>query len=203
MVGNERLPGSEPAVRRHVGGIEDAPADPAAARCDKIFRVLDQDARSSRWHAVREIGDGHIGDGHMATASMAIGAATCLWVALVQAWLIVVSYANREGLVVRIIPGSRDLLRSHIDYLMMAQFLFVFYVAFRFMALVAPVWLVAVLVFGSFFNPFAFFIRAMRPHYLEKPPGWFKGLLAISCSATTIGYAVVAYDIVIAAVRAA
>ena len=135
----------------------------------------------------------------MTTAFVALGAAVCLGVALLEAWLIVAHFSNPRGAVARAIPGGKDLLRSHIDYLMMAQFLFAFYALFRVTALAPAAWIVAALCFGSFFNPFAFLVRATRPHYLETPPGLFKGLLAVSCTATTIGYAATAWILVRAA----
>ena len=50
----------------------------------------------------------------------------CLIVALIEAWLLVAVFSSDDSPVSRIVPGRQDLLRSHIDYLMMSQFLFVF-----------------------------------------------------------------------------
>ncbi|MCI4678775.1 hypothetical protein K9U39_00640 [Rhodoblastus acidophilus] len=131
----------------------------------------------------------------MGPAFLAVGGAVCLSVAIIEAWLIVAHFASSDGPVARLIPGGRDLVRSHIDYLMMALFLFVFYGLCRVMPFSPSLWIIAALCFGSFFNPFAFFVRAAKPGYLEAPPVWFKLMLTISCIATTVGYGVMAWTI--------
>lgn len=82
---------------------------------------------------------------------------------------------------------------------MMAQFLFVFYGLYRFMSLTPPVWVIAAMVVGSFFNPFAFLVRALKPDYLKAPSGPFKAMLTVSCIATTAGYGATAWMIAVAA----
>jgi len=113
----------------------------------------------------------------------------CLIVALIEAWLVVAVTAAENGPVAKLIPGRQDLLRSHIDYLMMSQFLFIFYMLFGHFSVAPPVWLVACVCLGSFFNPLAFLIRAMRPAYLKQPPAPFTIMITVSCLLTTIGYA--------------
>jgi hypothetical protein len=139
----------------------------------------------------------------MQTAFVAIGGSVCLFVALIQSWIIVAHFSNPGGMAARIIPGGKDLVRSHIDYLMMAQFLFVFYGLFRLLSVAPPVWLVVLICFGSFFNPFAFFLRAMRPSYLEAPALPYSIMITVSCVATTVGYAAVAWILAHAALVAA
>lgn len=124
----------------------------------------------------------------MYDAYLVVTASLCLTVALIQAWLLVARFSADEGPVARLIPGKQDLLRSHIDYLMMAQFLFVFYALYKYFAVTPPLWLVTAICIGSFFNPFAFFVRALRPSYLKSPPAPFMAMITISCILTTIGY---------------
>lgn len=129
----------------------------------------------------------------MYDAYFVLAGAICLAVALVQAWLLVARFASDEGPVARLIPGKQDLLRSHIDYLMMAQFLFVFYALYAHFALSPPAWLVMATCIGSFFNPFAFFVRALRPQYLKSPPAAFMAMITLSCVLTTVGYGATAW----------
>lgn len=117
----------------------------------------------------------------------------CLSVALVQAWLLVAVFSSEEGSIAKLIPGRQDLLRSHIDYLMMSQFLFIFFMLFRSLSLTPPLWLMACVCIGSFFNPFAFFVRAIKPSYLKSPPLLFTAMITVSCILTTVGYAACAW----------
>jgi hypothetical protein len=135
----------------------------------------------------------------MYNAYLAVAASVCLIVALIEAWLMVAVLSGEDGPMNRLIPGGKELLRSHIDYLMMAQFLFVFYGLFRVLQIAPPFWLVGCLCVGSFFNPFGFLVRAVKPSYLKNPPTAFTAMMITSCIATTIGYGATAYLIASAA----
>jgi hypothetical protein len=54
----------------------------------------------------------------------------CLIFALFEAWMLVIVFSNPGGKLAELIPGFQDLLKSHVDYLMMSQFLFIFYMLF-------------------------------------------------------------------------
>lgn len=135
----------------------------------------------------------------MPNALLAVAAAVCLLMALIESWLLVVVLSSETGPLAKAIPGSKDLLRSHIDYLMMAQFLFVFYGLLRLLAVTPSIWVVVAICFGSFCNPLAFLIRALKPAYLKAPPAIFTGFLTVSCLATTAGYVSVGWIVVSAA----
>jgi hypothetical protein len=117
----------------------------------------------------------------------------CLTVALIQSWLLVAVFSSDSSPVSKIIPGRQDLLKSHIDYLMMAQCLFIFFMLYRALGLTPPGWVIACLSIGSFFNPFAFFVRAMKPSYLKAAPAVFTAMITVSCILTTVGYGVSAW----------
>jgi hypothetical protein len=135
----------------------------------------------------------------MLNSYILIGGTICLIVALIEAWVILVRFSSETGPVAKIVPGGRDLLRSHIDYLMMAQFLFIFFGLARISGLQYSAWIVGALCFGSFFNPFGFLVRALRPSYLEAPPKIFLSLMITSCVATTLGFSAAAITLVRAA----
>ncbi len=132
---------------------------------------------------------------------LVVSAGLCLAVALVEAWLLVGRVASEHGLLARWFPGKQDLLRSHIDYLMMAQLLFVVFLMFRSFDLAPSPYIVLATCIGSFGNPLAFLVRAMRPRYLEMPPLAFTAMIGISCILTTLGYGASAYMLADAALR--
>ena len=68
----------------------------------------------------------------------------------------------------RLLPNTRDLLASHLDYLMMTLFLLAFYGLFRVMGVAPPDWLVGGACFGAFVNPFGFLVRAAKPNYQAR-----------------------------------
>lgn len=135
----------------------------------------------------------------MKIAYFAVSGSICLIAALVEAWLLVVVFSNENGPLNRLLPNGKDLLRSHLDYLMMALFLFVFYRLFRTLRVLPPDWLVASACLGAFFNPFAFLVRAAKPAYQKAPPVAFRIMLMTSCIATTVGFGAAAWTISTAA----
>jgi hypothetical protein len=131
----------------------------------------------------------------MTISAFALAGAFCLSMALMEAWLLVALLATADGALHRRLPNRSDLVRSHIDYLMMALFLFVFYGLCRAMGIAPADWLIAAACLGAFFNPFAFLVHAMRPDFKEAPPPVFFLLLMGSCVATTAGFAATAWSI--------
>ncbi len=118
--------------------------------------------------------------------------ALCLLVALVQAWLLVAVFSSDSSPVSRLIPGRQDLLKSHIDYLMMSQFLFIFFMLSKALGIELPGWVIACACIGAFFNPFAFMVRAIKPSYLKQPALPFTLMIVVSCILTTVGFAATA-----------
>ncbi|MGJ0507444.1 MAG: hypothetical protein ACR652_09965 [Methylocystis sp.] len=133
-------------------------------------------------------------------SAFAVGGAVCLSMALLEAWLLVALLASSGGALQRLVPNRADLLRSHVDYLMMGLFLFGFYGLCRLTGAAPPNWLIIAACLGAFFNPFAFLVHAMRPDLKAAPnPALFAAVLS-SCVATTIGFGATAWMVAAAAV---
>lgn len=124
----------------------------------------------------------------MANEILAVTGSLCLILALIEAWLLVALATNPAGELSRWIADFGDLVKSHIDYLLMALFLFVFYLLFAQFQIAAPAWIVGAMALGSLGNPALFLVRAMKPDLKAAPTGWFRGLMGSSCVLTTIGY---------------
>lgn len=119
---------------------------------------------------------------------MVLTGSLSLAVAQLEAWMLVASISNPSGTLVRLIPGTSDLLRSHLDYLMMAMLLYIFFGLFTHFKVAAhPVILLSMCI-GSIGYPFLFLVRAMRPGLKGSNPPFFRVAMGISCILTTIGY---------------
>lgn len=113
-----------------------------------------------------------------------IGGALCLSLALAQGWLLAL-YSTPAGAPLRHwLPGQPSLLRSHIDYLMMALFLLVFAA----LGATPPLWLAALAVAGAVANPILFFLTALRPEWQQHRPKAYDVAATLSFIATTIGF---------------
>jgi hypothetical protein len=137
----------------------------------------------------------------MSLSAFAVVGALCLSMALIEAWLLVGLLASPDGMLQRLLPNRSDLVRSHIDYLMMALFLFAFYGLCRLSGAAPQGWLIAGTCFGACFNPFAFLVQAALPEFRTAPPAIFTAIVMLSCLATTIGFGATAWLIAARAVN--
>jgi len=81
----------------------------------------------------------------------------------VEGWLLaLIIYADVKALKKRF-PGQRDLVRSHVDYVLMGALLFGSYLLIKHMALDLPPTAIGALVLGAVYNPFGFLIKAVNP----------------------------------------
>ncbi|MDX1606866.1 MAG: hypothetical protein R3202_11780 [Candidatus Competibacterales bacterium] len=95
--------------------------------------------------------------------ALPITAAVCMLISLALAWLAsLIIYARMEVLQ-KIFVAPHQLVRAHIDYLLMALLLILsFYLAERF-ELALPVGVIALLCIGALYNPLGFIALAVQP----------------------------------------
>jgi len=118
----------------------------------------------------------------------------------VLAWCLV--GVRSSSLVRKLFPSVPNLLKAHIDYLLMTGLLMIFYLLFaHFRLSVSPVILVAMSV-GSLMNPVGFLVLAIKPDTKQIPASPFGAIMATSFTLTTIGYAGAAWSVAQAAVLA-
>lgn len=112
-----------------------------------------------------------------------------LAIALSLAWVLGVTLFFPHGALASAIVERADLIRGHIDFLMMSQFLFLFALLFRQYRIVPPLWVVGACCFGAFVNPFSFVMRALSakvdPATIVEH---FPLMAAVSFTLTTVGF---------------
>ncbi|MBD9359566.1 hypothetical protein [Methylomonas fluvii] len=115
----------------------------------------------------------------------------CLAIALSIAWVLGFTLFFPDGALAGHLVERADIIRAHIDYLMMAQFLFIFFLLFRQYAVTPPVWVVGACCFGAFFNPLSFLLRGLsaKPDASALPvEPHFPIQAGISFTLTTVGF---------------
>ena len=119
-------------------------------------------------------------------------AGLCLAIALAIAWVLGVTLFFPDGVLAGHLVERADIIRAHIDYLMMSQFLFIFFLLFRQYAIDPPVWVVAACCFGAFFNPLSFLVRGLtpKPSVVATIPveAHFPFQAGLSFTLTTVGF---------------
>jgi len=113
-----------------------------------------------------------------------------LGIALAIAWVLGITLFFPNGYVAGFIFQRDDLIRAHVDYLMMAQFLFLFALLFRQYRIIPPLWVIGPSCYGAFFNPLGFLLRALHPKIdpASIPEPHFPFQAGLSFSLTTIGF---------------
>ncbi|WP_036255509.1 hypothetical protein [Methylocapsa acidiphila] len=113
----------------------------------------------------------------------------CLAIALVLAWVLGVTLFFPNGKLAGLIVERKDLIRAHIDYLMMAQFLFIFFGLFKLFSIDPPYWVVGAASYGAIMNPLGFLKRALTPKIVAAAPvePYFPVQAGVSFTLATVG----------------
>ena len=93
----------------------------------------------------------------------------CLLLALIEAWVLVAVSFNPKGALSKLIPIPQDVIKSHVDFLMMSQFLFVFYLLFKHFGIQPCAVVIVCMCLGAVSNPFLFLVRAVTPPSKSPP----------------------------------
>ena len=137
---------------------------------------------------------------HNYSGVLVVTGSLCLLVALVLAWCLV--GVRSSAFMKTLFPNYQNLLKAHIDYLMMTGLLMIFFLLFKHFQISPSPLVVIPMSVGSFMNPVGFIALAMRPTLRQHPASPFGVVMAGSFSLTTIGYATGAWSVGQAALRA-
>jgi hypothetical protein len=138
---------------------------------------------------------------HAVPGMLAVAGSACLMLALVLAWCL--AGARSSSFVKRYFPGYSYLLKAHLDFLMMAGLLYVFFLLFGQLRLAPPPVVVAAMCLGSVSNPAGFLALALKPDLSQRPATPFGALMAASFAVTTLGYGGAAWCVASAVVHSA
>ena len=121
-------------------------------------------------------------------AFLVTGASIFLIISLALAWLATAVRIMRVPALQRIFPASDNIIKSHIDYLLMALLIIAFYLLGKQLNVVYPAWVIWSMLIGGFSNPFTFMMVAMHAPEAFKPgPLFVIGTMA-SFIITTVGF---------------
>lgn len=127
-----------------------------------------------------------------------ITAAICMLISLGLAWLASLILYLKLARLKRIFPATHQLIRAHIDYLLMFGLLVITYFLSTHLELALPVWVIALLCLGSLYNPFGFIILAMKPKMANPETIAEKARILIGFLPATLGYGYVMISVITA-----
>lgn len=117
-----------------------------------------------------------------------ITASISLLISLALAWLAsLILYLDIKPLKA-VFPASHQLIRGHIDYILMCLLLIACYYINSELNLSLPNWIIYLTCFGALYNPFGFIVLAIKPH-LAKPKSFSeKARILLGFLPATLGY---------------
>jgi|APSaa5957512535_1039671.scaffolds.fasta_scaffold117773_2 hypothetical protein len=128
---------------------------------------------------------------------LVIGASVFMLASLALAWLATaVRILNVTSLKARF-PANANVVKAHIDYLLMALLLMAYYLLGDALGIVYPTWAIVTMLFGAAVNPFMFIVVAMHEPGEYRPGTIAKTITMLSFTATTIGFATAAIMVMI------
>lgn len=111
----------------------------------------------------------------------------CMLITLALAWCLV--GVRTSASMKSLFASYPNLLKAHMDYLLMTGLLMVFFLLFAHFG-VKPAPLIAwAMCIGSFMNPVGFLLLSVKPNLSQHPASPFGLLMSTSFTLTTIGYA--------------
>lgn len=115
-------------------------------------------------------------------------AAGAILFSLAEAWLATLIVYGKVSALKKVFPATHNLIRSHIDYLMMAMLLSVVYFICHHLNIELPLWVIITLCFGAIYNPFGFLIKAINPQAGNADTVFGRIMVCAGFLPTTIGF---------------
>jgi len=123
--------------------------------------------------------------------------AVCLLASVLEGWILVLMRYMRISSLKKIFPGYKYLVRSHVDYAIMAGLLFVIYLVIVSMNLPVSKAAIVALIVGAIYNPFGFLLQALKPDITESDSFMIKIAILIGFIPATYGFGAVAMAIIL------
>lgn len=124
--------------------------------------------------------------------SLIVAASIYMLISLALAWLSTGVRILRVGSLKDRFPAHDNLVKAHIDYLLMALLLMAYYLLADELAFQYPTWVLLTMIVGAALNPFMFIVVAMHKPEEFRPGIMFKAMTMFSFITTTIGFAAAA-----------
>src|SRR5258705_10590213 len=108
---------------------------------------------------------------HNFASVLVVVGSLCLLITLVLAWCLV--GVRSSAFMKKLFPNYQNLLKAHIDYLLMTGLLMIFFLLFAHFRVSPPLVVVCAMSIGSFMNPVGFIVLAVKPTLRQQPTSPF------------------------------
>jgi len=121
-----------------------------------------------------------------------VASSVFILVSLALAWLATAVRILQIERLKKRFPAHQNLVKAHIDYILMALLLMAYYLLAEVLAIEFPWWVIMTMIIGGALNPFMFIVVAMNEPEDFRPGIFFMVVTMVSFTLTTIGFAMAA-----------
>lgn len=115
-------------------------------------------------------------------------AAICLLISLSLAWIASFILYVKTAWLKRLIKANHQLIRAHIDYLLMSLLLIATYYLCQERSVELPGWCIITACIGALYNPFGFIVLAFKPAMANPETTLEKARVLLGFLPATIGF---------------
>ena len=109
-------------------------------------------------------------------------------ISLLLAWLATLSIYGKVAVIKKVFPVTHNLVRAHIDYLLMTALLGIAYFACLSLEITLPNLIIALTCFGVLYNPVGFIAQAHNPKAGRSDDLLSRIMVCVGFLPTTIGF---------------
>ncbi|MBT4522305.1 MAG: hypothetical protein HOC23_20080 [Halieaceae bacterium] len=117
-----------------------------------------------------------------------VTAAAAVLFSLFEAWLATLIIYVKVAALKKLFPSPHNLIKSHVDYLLMAALLGTVYFSCLHLGIALPKYIIVILCIGAIYNPFGFILKAMNPGAGSVDSVLGKIALCVGFLPATIGF---------------
>lgn len=126
-----------------------------------------------------------------------VAGAFCLLVSILEGWIMALIRYMKIGSLKKVFPGYQYLVRSHVDYAIMAGLLLGIYLVLANMNIFISETAIVALIIGALYDPFGFLLQAVKPGIAESDSRIMKIIILLGFVPATYGFGAVAMAIII------
>lgn len=125
-----------------------------------------------------------------------VTASICLFISIVEGWVMAFMRYLKIKPLQKIFPGYRYLVRSHIDFVIMAVLLFSLFCILSIINVTISKPVIVALIVGALYNPAGFIFQAVNPEIAEGDSLLIKSATLLGFIPATYGFGSVCLAII-------
>ncbi len=120
--------------------------------------------------------------------SLLLVAAFCLIISLGLAWTASFILYMKTAWLKKLVKANHQLIRAHIDFLLMSLLLVVTYYICKERSIILPNWCIITACIGAIYNPLGFIVLAFKPKMANPETPFEKARVMFGFLPATIGF---------------